>query len=89
MCHVSEYDRYGTVYVYRMGQTRRNRIWELDSSLEVCGFGGTPAACVSNELAWPAEQVSVSFGNKLGGNSSKELALERTFNKKPDESLVK
>lgn len=50
-CHVSEYGRYGTVYVYRMEQTRRNGTLELDSSLGVCGSGGTPAACVGNEVA--------------------------------------
>lgn len=88
-CHVSEFGRYGTVYVYRMKQTRRNRTLELDSWLGACGSGGTPAARVGNELAWPAEQVSESFGNKLGGNTSKELALERAFNEKPGESLVK
>lgn len=51
MCHVSEYGKYGTVYVYRMKQTRGNKTLELDISLGMCVSGGTPAACVGNELA--------------------------------------
>lgn len=91
LCHVSCFRIWQIwhSYVYRMKQTRGNRTLELDSWLGACGSGGTPAARVGNELAWPAEQVSESFGNKLGGNTSKELALERAFNEKPGESLVK
>lgn len=44
-------------------------------------------AGIGNNLAWPAKQVSESFGNKLSGNSSKKLALERALNMKPGESL--
>lgn len=50
-----------------------------------CNF----AAVVDNDLTWPAKWVSERFGNKLGGNSSKKLALERAFSMKPGESLVK
>ena len=47
------------------------------------------AANVDNDLTWPAKWISESFGNKLGGNSSKKLALEKAFSMKPGESLVK
>lgn len=50
---------------------------------------GNPAACVGNDLVRPAKQVSKSFGNRLGGNSSKKLALKKAFNMQPGESLVK
>ena len=85
VCHVLGYGS----NVYRMGQAGRTRTVDETAHLGCMVLEGNLVACVGGDLARPAEWVSESFDKKLGGNSSKTLALERAFNLRPGESLVK